>query len=68
MPLSDSLRTTLYEAYMADPSKNNVRELARKYCLSIKRVDAILRLKGQEEAWVKASITFYPVRDWNLAM
>lgn len=44
---------------MADPAVNNVRSLAALYGLSLKRVDAILRLKGLEEHWMKVS-TFTP--------
>ena len=53
VPLSDELRTRLYRAYMIDPKLNSVRTLANRYNTSIKRVDAILRLKGMEEAWKK---------------
>jgi len=38
---------------MADPEANSVRSLAGRYHLSIKRVDAILRLKGLEKSWIK---------------
>ena len=41
---------------MADPSKNNVRQLAALHGLSIARVDAILRLKGLEEHWKKVRV------------
>ncbi|KAI0073951.1 hypothetical protein K474DRAFT_1666025 [Panus rudis PR-1116 ss-1] len=36
---------------MANPEFNSVRSLAERYGLSIKRVDAILRLKGLEAHW-----------------
>ncbi|KAI9444908.1 eukaryotic mitochondrial regulator protein-domain-containing protein [Lactarius indigo] len=52
-PVSDALRNTLYQSFMADPKSNSVRNLAGRYHLSMKRVDAILRLKGLEENWVK---------------
>ncbi|KDQ31266.1 hypothetical protein PLEOSDRAFT_1037639 [Pleurotus ostreatus PC15] len=52
-PISDTQRTRMYDEYMADPIKNSVRELAQRYHLSIKRVDAILRLKGMEDRWLK---------------
>ncbi|TFY71175.1 hypothetical protein EVG20_g1822 [Dentipellis fragilis] len=52
-PISDQLRTALYNLYMDDPEANSVRELAGRYHLSIKRVDAILRLKGLEAHWIK---------------
>jgi hypothetical protein len=38
---------------MANPEANSVRNLASRSHLSIKRVDAILRLKGLEENWKK---------------
>ncbi|EGN93182.1 hypothetical protein SERLA73DRAFT_146090 [Serpula lacrymans var. lacrymans S7.3] len=53
IPLSDTLRTLIYRQYMADPKMNSVRALATQYHLSIKRVDAILRLKGMEAHWAK---------------
>jgi hypothetical protein len=59
IPISDALRTKMYKEYMADPLKNSVRELARKYHLSIKRVDAILRLKGHEMAWIEVGCQIF---------
>lgn len=38
---------------MNNPTANSVRNLSGRYHLSIKRVDAILRLKGLEESWLK---------------
>ncbi|KAI6112468.1 hypothetical protein EDD16DRAFT_1603229 [Pisolithus croceorrhizus] len=38
---------------MRDPETNSVRALSSRHNISIKRVDAILRLKGLEEAWKK---------------
>lgn len=58
--MSDQLRTVIYRQFMADPAVNNVRSLAALYGLSLKRVDAILRLKGLEEHWMKVS-TFTPL-------
>jgi Eukaryotic mitochondrial regulator protein len=40
---------------MANPETNTVRSLASRFHISIKRVDAILRLKGLEESWIKVS-------------
>ncbi|EKM61410.1 uncharacterized protein PHACADRAFT_204581 [Phanerochaete carnosa HHB-10118-sp] len=53
IPVSDETRTLIYEQFMSDPTKNNVRELAALHGLSIARVDAVLRLKGLEEHWKK---------------
>ncbi|THH12285.1 hypothetical protein EW146_g7762 [Bondarzewia mesenterica] len=52
-PVSDALRTSIYSQFMSNPDINSVRNLAGRYHLSIKRVDAILRLKGLEEHWIK---------------
>ncbi|KAG5652569.1 hypothetical protein H0H81_004529 [Sphagnurus paluster] len=52
-PVSDTIRTTIYQSYMSDPIANNIRVLSQRYHLSLKRVDAILRLKGMENDWVK---------------
>jgi hypothetical protein len=38
---------------MSDPQANSVRNLSGRYHLSMTRIDAILRLKGLEESWVK---------------
>jgi len=43
---------------MSDPETNTVRTLSSRHNISIKRLDAILRLKGLEEAWKKASLNF----------
>ncbi|TFK26676.1 hypothetical protein FA15DRAFT_667149 [Coprinopsis marcescibilis] len=52
-PISDAQREVMYSMYMSDPEMYSVRALAQKYNLSIKRVDAILRLKGLERAYTK---------------
>jgi hypothetical protein len=57
-PVSNALRNTLYQSFMANPKANSVRSLASRYHLSIKRVDAILRLKGLEESWIKVCHPF----------
>lgn len=54
--MSDELRTLIFTQYMANPEGNSVRALAERYGLSIKRVDAILRLKGLEEYWKKVRV------------
>ncbi|KAF5323422.1 hypothetical protein D9611_005541 [Ephemerocybe angulata] len=50
-PISDSQREAMYREFMSDPEGNSVRVLSQRYNLSIKRVDAILRLKGMERDW-----------------
>ncbi|TCD62155.1 hypothetical protein EIP91_007283 [Steccherinum ochraceum] len=47
-PVSDGLRSVVYDEFMSNPKTNSVRALSQRYGLSIKRVDAILRLKGLE--------------------
>jgi hypothetical protein len=39
--------------YMTDPERYNVRALSEEHSISIKRVEAILRLQGMEAAWIK---------------
>jgi len=56
-PVSDALRTKIYQDFMKNPEVNNVRALSQRYHLSLKRVDAILRLKGMEHAWIKEGKT-----------
>ncbi|KAF8167492.1 eukaryotic mitochondrial regulator protein-domain-containing protein [Crassisporium funariophilum] len=52
-PISDVQRNTMYRLFMENPKQNNVRHLSKKFNLSLKRVTAILRLKGLEMAWLK---------------
>jgi hypothetical protein len=68
-PVSDALRTKMYKEYMQNPQENNVRVLSQRYHLSLKRVDAILRLKGQEEEWLKVRFCFRsPIRVVDYSM
>ncbi|KAF7337691.1 hypothetical protein MSAN_02242600 [Mycena sanguinolenta] len=53
IPISDAARSRIYADYMADPETNSIRALSQRYHLSLKRVEAILRLKGLEAAFVK---------------
>lgn len=53
---------------MTNPQTNSVRDLSGRYHLSMKRVDAILRLKGLEESWVKVCPVPYLIflaRSWQ---
>ena len=43
----------IWQEYMVNPNESRVRVLAQRHGLSIARVDAILRLKGLEEHWIK---------------
>ncbi|KAF7302500.1 hypothetical protein HMN09_00884300 [Mycena chlorophos] len=52
-PISDALRSRMYAQYMDNPDLNSVRALSQRYHISLKRVEAILRLKGLEAAHVK---------------
>ncbi|KAL5519171.1 hypothetical protein ACEPAH_854 [Sanghuangporus vaninii] len=52
-PISDKTKEAIYERYMSNPKMYNVRVLAVAYGISMKRVDAILRLKGMEKDWLK---------------
>ncbi|CCM03643.1 uncharacterized protein FIBRA_05787 [Fibroporia radiculosa] len=52
-PVSDRLRSVIYQEYMSNPKMYTVRKLSERHGLSIQRVDAILRLKGLEDHWRK---------------
>ncbi|TFY83511.1 hypothetical protein EWM64_g495 [Hericium alpestre] len=52
-PVSDAMRTSIYKQFMASPDANSIRNLSARYHMSIKRIEAILRLKGLEEHWIK---------------
>ncbi|KAI8372242.1 eukaryotic mitochondrial regulator protein-domain-containing protein [Choanephora cucurbitarum] len=48
-PLSDARRQEIYDAFVTDPENWTVRKLATKYGISLKRVEAILKLKSLEK-------------------
>ncbi|GJE86201.1 mitochondrial regulator protein-domain-containing protein [Phanerochaete sordida] len=52
-PVSDATRTEIYQQFMTNPTRHNMREVAALHGMSLARVDAILRLKGLEEHWKK---------------
>ncbi|KAJ1952573.1 hypothetical protein GGI12_006210, partial [Dipsacomyces acuminosporus] len=52
-PLSDAAKEAIYGDYLADPLKNTPRVLGEKYSISIKRVEAILKLKAIERHMVE---------------
>jgi len=49
-PLSDALRNSIFGAWLRDPNVNNPRRLAAQYGISIKRVEAIIRLKSHQKS------------------
>jgi hypothetical protein len=56
-PISDAIRQEMYIQFISDPVENSVRQLSLRYNISLKRVDAILRLKGLEHSWYKVGTT-----------
>ncbi|KAJ2742277.1 hypothetical protein GGI20_004596 [Coemansia sp. BCRC 34301] len=52
MPLSDAKKEDIYKDYLSDPVRNTPRILGSKYFISIKRVEAILKLKAIEHHMV----------------
>lgn len=52
---------------MSNPAVYTVRKLSERHSISLKRVDAILRLKGLEEHWKKVSNDFihFPLSLWR---
>ncbi|KAI8325417.1 hypothetical protein GQ54DRAFT_295456 [Martensiomyces pterosporus] len=52
-PVSDATREAIYKDYLADPLSNTPRVLGEKYGISIRRVEAILKLKAIEHHMVE---------------
>ncbi|KLO14211.1 hypothetical protein SCHPADRAFT_903526 [Schizopora paradoxa] len=52
-PLASRLKDRIYNLYMHNPKTYNIRHLSRTFGISLKRVDAVLRLKGLENSWDK---------------
>ncbi|KAH9486394.1 37S ribosomal protein S35, mitochondrial [Psilocybe cubensis] len=52
-PISDVQKDIIFQQFLADPLLHSPRRLAQRYHLSLKRVDAILRLKGLERHFTK---------------
>ncbi|KAL1935443.1 hypothetical protein VTP01DRAFT_4583 [Rhizomucor pusillus] len=48
-PLSDAKREEIYNTYKSDPEKWTIRQLATRYSLSMRRVEAIIKLKQNEK-------------------
>jgi hypothetical protein len=48
-PLSDATKQEIYEAFVSDSENWTVRKLATKFGISLKRVEAILKLKSTEK-------------------
>ncbi|KAJ1956826.1 hypothetical protein EC988_001148 [Linderina pennispora] len=52
-PLPDTIKEQIYKDYRADPLANTPRVLGEKYQVSIKRVEAILKLKAIEHQMIE---------------
>ncbi|KAI5124118.1 hypothetical protein M0805_000931 [Coniferiporia weirii] len=50
-PVADKTKNLIYDRFMSNPKKFNVRVLSVAFGISLKRIDAILRLKGLERSW-----------------
>ncbi|KIO21404.1 hypothetical protein M407DRAFT_245489 [Tulasnella calospora MUT 4182] len=50
-PLGADFRQMLFNLHVSDPEKNSIRELSQRFGLSLKRVEAVIRLKGEEVKW-----------------
>ncbi|KAJ6623165.1 eukaryotic mitochondrial regulator protein-domain-containing protein [Mycena sp. CBHHK59/15] len=67
-PISDTVRTRMYSQYMKDPQKHSIRALSQEHHVSLKRVEAILRLKGLEAAYVKENKPLQTGFRWGMEM
>ncbi|KAF9532089.1 eukaryotic mitochondrial regulator protein-domain-containing protein [Crepidotus variabilis] len=52
-PVSNEQKDVIWALYQKEPITNSVRRLAKRFNLSHRRLDAILRLKGMETDWIK---------------
>ncbi|KAI0029487.1 eukaryotic mitochondrial regulator protein-domain-containing protein, partial [Vararia minispora EC-137] len=71
VPISDEVKSHIYLLFMRDPKTNSVRALSEKYHISMKRIDAILRLKGLEQHWKKGKVLqrgFLKAMEWHLGV
>ncbi|KAG8994285.1 hypothetical protein FRB94_008399 [Tulasnella sp. JGI-2019a] len=50
-PISDAQRQTIFDAHAANPELNSVRALSERFGISLKRIEAIIRLKALEFKW-----------------
>ena len=55
-PLSDKLRRTIYDSYVANPVANDHHALSTRYGVSVRRIEAIIRLKQLEVQWDKVCV------------
>ncbi|KAF4611978.1 hypothetical protein D9613_004120 [Agrocybe pediades] len=55
-PISNTQKTWMFDKFFGDPLKHSPRKLAGSLNMSLKRVDAILRLKGLERQFQKVSL------------
>ncbi|KDQ09456.1 hypothetical protein BOTBODRAFT_117142, partial [Botryobasidium botryosum FD-172 SS1] len=57
-PLPSSVRKAIYNARLVSPELDSVRALSQRYWISLKRVEAVLRLKQLEKTWKAVSRAF----------
>ncbi|KAL7748343.1 hypothetical protein RI367_006304 [Sorochytrium milnesiophthora] len=55
-PLNDRLREEIYKRYSQSPEENTPRKLSFDFALSVKRVEAIIKLKAHERAMANAGL------------
>lgn len=55
-PISDAQRQTIFDAHAAHPELNSVRALSEHFGISLKRVEAIIRLKALEFKWKQVGV------------
>jgi Eukaryotic mitochondrial regulator protein len=57
IPLSDNIRRAIYDSYVANPVANDAHTLSTRYGVSVRRIEAIIRLKQLEAQWEKVRVT-----------
>lgn len=66
-PLTDYTREEIFREYKQNPNPLTIREISKKYAISMKRVEAVLRLKYHEKYLVEKE-GFVLQRKYNKAM
>lgn len=62
IPISASRKRQIYAKYIYDPVIYSPRHLSAMFNISLKRIDAILRLQGLEAHFIEASFLFWTLK------
>ena len=64
-PLTDAVRQEIYDTFTLDPADWSIRKLATKFNISMRRVEAVLKLKeAEKELEMNVSDILFPSAIW----